>query len=165
MNYDLLFNRNEIPFGIPWEKWASMWYEWMISIPKKENPCLDETGKYCSVNQTDKNVWFLAGTFGNIVPVKRKCSVPMQKAIFFPALVKEDSFAEDSDLKTEVELIGRSRDATDKVSHMEATIEKADDTRQIRLHTEHLRKYRVNHDASTVNLYCFFVASVMGRAV
>jgi hypothetical protein len=118
----------------------------MLSVPKKENPCLDETGKYCSANQTNKNVWFLAGTFGNIIPVRRKCKVPLRKGIFFPLLVKEDSFAEDYDLNTEADLIERSRNATDKVLHMEATIEKADRTRRIRLLREHLQKYRVQSE-------------------
>jgi hypothetical protein len=116
----------------------------MLSIPRKENPCLDETGKYCSINQNNKNVWFLAGTFGNIITVKRKCIIPVGKAIFFPLLVKEDSFAEDSDLKTETELIKRSRDATDKVLHMEATIDrnKVIDERR----ADQLEKYRVQSE-------------------
>jgi hypothetical protein len=95
----------------------------MISIPKNENPCLDVTGKCASVNQRNKDVWFLAGTFGNTVPVKRKCTVPSGRAILFPVLIKEDSFVEDSDLKTEAELSKRASDATDKVLHMEASID------------------------------------------
>jgi hypothetical protein len=123
MQYDFLYERNVHPFGKSWEKWAAIWCSWMLSIPKKKNPSLDETGKYCSMNQNDENVWFLTGTFGNIVPVKRKCTIPAGKAIFFPILVKEDSLEEDSDLRTELELIKRSRDATNRVVHMEATID------------------------------------------
>jgi hypothetical protein len=123
MQYDFLYERNAHPFGKSWEKWAALWCNWMLSIPKKNNPSLDETGKYCSMNQNYENVWFLTGTFGNIVPVKRKCTIPAGKAIFFPILVKEDSLEEDSDLKTELELIKRSRDATNRLIHMEATID------------------------------------------
>jgi hypothetical protein len=110
----------------------------MLSIPKKKNPSLDETGKYCSMNQSDKNVWFLTGTFGNIVPVKRKCTIPAGKAIFFPILEKEDSLEGDSDLNTELELIKRSRDATNRMVHMEATIdgEKIDQLESYRVHSE-----------------------------
>ena len=90
------------------------------------------------MNQNDKNVWFLTGTFGNIVPVKRKCTIPAGKAIFFPILEKEDSLEEDSDLKTELELIKRSRDATNRVVHMEATIdgEKIDQLDSYRVQSE-----------------------------
>jgi hypothetical protein len=119
----LLYNRNSKPFGQSWEKWAALWYMWMISIPKNENPCLDETGKCCSVNQKNKDVWFLAGSFGNTVPVRRKCTIPSGRAILLPVLVKEDSFAEDHDLKTEEELRKRAKEATDKVLHMEASID------------------------------------------
>jgi hypothetical protein len=135
---DLLYDRYECPFSRRWEKWVTMWYSWMISIPKKENPCLDETGISCSINQNDRNVWFLAGTFGNTVPIRRKCTIPLGRAILFPLLVKEDSFAEDSDLKTEPELVKRAKDATDKLLYMEATL----DGERI----EHPEKYRVQSE-------------------
>ena len=123
MNSDFLYDRREYPFGKSWEDWASRWCRWLFSIPKKENPCLDLTGKYCSMNQYEKNVWFLAGTFGNVLTVTRHCTVPAGKSIFFPILEKEDSFFEDTDLKTENELIERCRDATDRVISMEATFD------------------------------------------
>ena len=58
----------------------------------------------------------------NLVPINRKCTIPAGKAIFFPILEKEDSLIEDLDLKTEEELKKRSREATDKLIHMEVTI-------------------------------------------
>lgn len=116
----------------------AIWYRWMLSIPKNENPCLDLTGRYCSVNQNNKKVWFLAGTFGNTALVRRKCVVPMGRAIFFPLLVKEDSFKEDIDLKTGAELIKRSREATDQVLNMRATIDGEN--------VEYIENYRVQSE-------------------
>ena len=111
---------------------------WMLSIPKKNNPSLDKTGKYCSMNQNNENVWFLTGTFGNIVPVKRKCTIPIGKAIFFPILEKEDSLKEDSDLDNESGLIKRSRDATNRLTYMEAWIDgaKIEDLEDYRVQSE-----------------------------
>lgn len=94
-----------------------------LSIPKSQNPAIDETGKYCSINQDNENVWFLTGTFGNIVPVNRKCTVPVGRGIFFPILVKEDSFQEDPDLKSEDDLKKRCRNATNRLVQMEAIID------------------------------------------
>lgn len=131
----LLFDRNDHPFGISWESWVETWYKWIISIPKKENPCLDVTGKYCSVYQNDRNVWFLAGTFGNTTPIKRVCTIPLGRAILLPLLVKEDSFAEDSDLSSESQLVKRANDATDKLLYVRATIDSKD--------VEYPEKYRV----------------------
>jgi hypothetical protein len=138
MHHELVYERNSEPFGKSWEEWAALWCSWMLSIPKKENPSLDETGKYCSMNQFNENVWFLTGTFGNIIPVKRKCVVPSGKAIFFPVLVKEDSLAEDLDLKTDAELINRSSEATDRLIHMEASIDGkiVDNLEQYRVQSE-----------------------------
>ena len=138
MQSDILYERNIHPFGKPWESWAAIWCSWMLSIPKDKNPTLDLTGKHCCINQNDENVWFLAGTFGNIIPVKRRCRIPARKAIFFPVLVKEDSLEEDSDLHTELELITRSRDATNRVVRMEATIDgqKVDALKNYRIQSE-----------------------------
>jgi hypothetical protein len=120
---DILYERVTHPFGKSWEEWAAIWCEWLLSISKQNNPALDVTGEYCSVNQNNENVWFLAGTFGNITPVIRKCTVPAGKAILFPILEKEDSLIEDLDLKTEEELKWRSREATNRLVLMEATID------------------------------------------
>jgi hypothetical protein len=139
MQYASLYERSASPFGKSWEKWAAVWCNWMLSIPKQKNPSIDETGEYCSMNQNDEHVWFLTGTFGNNVPVNRNCTIPAGKAIFFPILEKEDSLAEDSDLKTESELLKRSRDATNRLIHMEATIDGQN--------VEHLENYRVQSEA------------------
>jgi hypothetical protein len=134
----LLYELHEHPFGKSWQEWAASWCRWMLSIPKKKNPSLDRTGKYCSINQDDHNVWFLTGSFGNVGPIKRKCIIPSGKAIFFPVLVKEDSLAEDSDLKTEADLIKRCEQATNRLINIEASI---DDQRM-----EHLGNYRVRSE-------------------
>jgi hypothetical protein len=131
----LLYDLYEHPFGKSWQEWAASWCRWMLSIPKKKNPSLDRTGKYCSINQYNHNVWFLTGTFGNVSPIRRKCIIPSGKAIFFPLLVKEDSLAEDSDLNTEADLSKRCELATNRLMKIEASI---DDQWM-----EHLENYRV----------------------
>jgi hypothetical protein len=95
----------------------------LLSIPRTVNPSLDDDGRHSSINQYDKNVWFLTGTFGNLINIRRRCIIPEGKAILFPILEKEDSFTEDSDLKTEADLIKRSKEATDKVVHLEAVVD------------------------------------------
>ena len=57
---------------------------------------------------------------------------------FFLVLVKEDSLAEDSDLKTEADLIKRCEQATNRLINIEACI---DDQRM-----EHLENYRVRSE-------------------
>jgi hypothetical protein len=138
MAYNLIYQRNEHPFGKSWEEWAASWCNWMLSIPKKKNPSRDRNGRYSSVDQKNPNVWFLTGTFGNIVLVKRKCTIPTGRAIFLPVLVKEDSMAEDSDLKTEVELIARCKKATGKLINIEAAINN--------VKIDHLTNYRVRSE-------------------
>lgn len=139
---NLLYHRNSSPLGKSWAYWAEAWYKWMISIPTEINPCLDLIGKYCSVNQYGENVWFLAGTFGNSNRVKRKCSMPLGKAILLPILVKEDSFAEDTDLHTDADLIKRAKESTDNVLYLEAAIDG--------LNVTNLVEYRVQSEVFNV---------------
>jgi hypothetical protein len=111
----IMYPRKYQPFGKSWEKWTAIWCDWLFSIPKDKNPAVDETGKNSSQNQVDPNVWFLAGSFGNNIPVRRKCTMPNSKAILFPIVNKEDSFAEDLDLVYEEELAMRARNSMDRL--------------------------------------------------
>jgi len=133
----MFYNRDEYPFGQSWEAWAITWCKWMLSVPRRTNPCIDKTGEFCSVDQNEGNVWFLAGTFGNVTTVMRRCRMPLGRAIFFPLLLKEDSFAEDLDLNTEEDLARRARDAIDKVICVDASIDstKVEYSNMHRVHT------------------------------
>jgi hypothetical protein len=111
----IMYPRNYQPFGKSWEKWTAIWCNWLLSIPRDKNPAVDETGKNSYQNQFDANVWFMAGTFGNNIPVRRKCTVPKSKAILFPIVNKEDSFAEDLDLIYEEQLAMRARNSMDRL--------------------------------------------------
>lgn len=119
----LIYPRNSHPFGKSWEKWAENWCKWLLSIPKDKNPANDDTGRNCAENQTDDNVWFLAGTFGNRIPIRRKCTVPKSKSILFAILEKEDSFKEDIDLKREQELAIRAKNEMDSVIYLDAFVD------------------------------------------
>jgi hypothetical protein len=143
MGSEYLYQLNEHPFGLSWEEWAALWCKWTYSIPKRIHPASDKTGRRCGVNQTNKNVWFLTGTFGNIAPVKRKCSIPSGKAIFFPVLVKEDSFIEDNDLNTEEDLVKRSSNSTDKYLYLSASVDG--------IKIENLETYRIRSKVFDLN--------------
>jgi hypothetical protein len=123
LNNSLLFPRNSNPYDRSWEDWAASWCNWMLSLPKEKNPSIDDTGKNCVENQIEAEVWYLGGTFGNDNLIKRKCMVPFGKAILFPILEKEDSFLEDSDLKTEKDLAERAKHSMDLVTNLEASID------------------------------------------
>jgi hypothetical protein len=107
-----VFPSSSKPYGRTMEQWVEYWIKWALSIPTKDNPAADESGKHCAQNQ-EGPAWFLAGTFGGVA--RRKCTIPVRKGILFPIIAKECSFVEDEDLKTEVELIGRVKEAMNLV--------------------------------------------------
>ena len=84
------------------------------------------------------HVWFLGGSFGNESVIKRRCIIPKTRGIFFPIIEKEDSFVEDTDLKTEEELVERAKQAMDGVTLLEARIDGN--------YIEELKRYRVGSD-------------------
>ena len=122
-NDSLLYPRDSKPFGRSWEEWAASWCKWLLGLPKEINPALDESGENCSQKQEDANVWFLAGSFGNIVPITRICRIPRNRTILFPILEKEDSFAEDVDLKYEAELALRAKEFMDRVRNLQLIVD------------------------------------------
>ncbi|HJU35459.1 MAG TPA: hypothetical protein VJ695_10085 [Nitrososphaera sp.] len=115
-----VFSTNSAPFGLQFSDWCVRWVKWCLEQPIETNPAKDMTGKHCCQNQSGP-IWFLAGTFGG--SATRKCTVPSGKAIMFPILEKECSFVEDTDIRTETDLISRATDETSRISHIETSID------------------------------------------
>ena len=70
------------PYGNTYGEWSARWWQWALSIPAATNPVLDETGAHCAEGQSGP-VWFLAGSFFGGT-FERTCTVPPDKALFFP---------------------------------------------------------------------------------
>jgi hypothetical protein len=126
MVHNSLYSRESRPFGLTWEKWASIWCNWQLSMPRDNHPAVDKTGSDCARNQNNKNAWFLTGTFGNSHVVERTCRIPKGKAILFPIIYKEDSFAEDLDLQHESELLNRATEFVERVIFLTTIVDDED---------------------------------------
>lgn len=111
---------NSKPFGFTYGEWSAKWWQWLLSIPTKDNPSVDETGAKCAVGQEDPNLWLLAGTGGG--EVTRACTIPAGKAILFPVLNVECDYLS-SDLKTESDLRKCAKDDQDKATNLQATVD------------------------------------------
>jgi hypothetical protein len=111
------------PYGLTYGEWTARWWQWAYSIPKDVNPAYDDTGRYCTQGQSGP-VWFLTGTYGH--PVDRYCTIPSGKAILFPILNSECSFAEFPNLKNEKELRQCSKEMEDTVNYLEAKVNDID---------------------------------------
>ena len=111
---------NSKPYGLTYGEWSAKWWQWLTSIPTKDNPSVDETGAKCAVGQKEPNLWFLSGTGGG--EVTRACSIPAGKAIFFPVLNVECDYLS-PDLKTESDLRKCAKDDQDKATNLQATVD------------------------------------------
>jgi len=116
------FTPESKPFGLSYGHWTVLWWQWLLSIPSEINPAADETGKNAGVNQTNPNVWFLAGTFGGTA-TNRTCTVPIGKSILFPVINYEMNSLEIPSLRTESELIKHVTEDIDDIIPPEALID------------------------------------------
>jgi hypothetical protein len=127
-----VFTTDSKPYGLTYGEWTARWWQWANSIPKPDNPAVDNTGKNCAIDQNGP-VWFLAGTFGG--SAERTCTIPSGKAILIPIFNSECSYAEFPALKSESELRSCAKSLQDKTTSLEATIDG--------MSIQGLEKYRV----------------------
>ena len=118
--YSPVFTADSKPYNLTYGEWTARWWQWGYSVPKDNNPAYDDNGKNCAQEQKGP-VWFLAGTYGH--PVDRVCTIPAGKAILFPILNSECSFAEFPNLKTLSQLHTCAKAIQDHVSTLYASID------------------------------------------
>jgi hypothetical protein len=83
-------------YGLTYGEWGVKWWQWVYSIPLKDNPLVDETGAHAANGQSG-DVWFLAGKYctspcgspPSPATANRTVDIPAGKAIFFPILNTE----------------------------------------------------------------------------
>jgi hypothetical protein len=150
-DYDkIMYRLDEKPFGKTWNEWTIEWWKWLLSIQEPDNPANDDSGRNSGQKQSGP-VWFLAGTKEQTdVRVadkpRRKCIIPADKAIFFPIVCDEVSFAEKPNVKNDSDLIALARCDTDGMIKLELMID-ADFLYPLKLeplYTGHLCKYRIS---------------------
>jgi hypothetical protein len=102
-----VFDAKSRPYGLTYGQWTVKWWKWFLSNPKNMNPILDMSGRFASINQPSRDVWFLAGKLGSKdknVP-SRFCKIPSDRSILFPVINCEANFLEYPELRTEHDLV------------------------------------------------------------
>jgi hypothetical protein len=117
-----LFTPDISPYGLTYGQWTIKWWQWLTSIPMHINPAADENGRNACLNQTDPNVWFLAGTLGGKA-VNRKCTIPVGRAILFPVINIEVNTLEKPELITDAELIRYAIKDEDDILNLDALVD------------------------------------------
>src|SRR5918992_1303541 len=115
----LIFSTSSNPYGKSYAEWSTVWWQWLLSIPKEKSPAGDQTGANCGTSQ-EGPIWFLAGTFGGAA--ERTCTIPSGKAIMFSPINSECSYSEYPDEKTESDLLECAKTFQDQTTYAEVTI-------------------------------------------
>jgi hypothetical protein len=116
----LVFRREEKPFGKSWEEWTALWWKWVLSKPKSDNPGIDETGEKFTTDRSNPYVVFMVGTFGG--HSERRYVLPAGMAILFPIINFTTSYKEEPQLKSEADLLARAKQDIDDIVNKEAII-------------------------------------------
>ncbi len=99
MDYPKVVDPDSVVFGRTFSEWSAAWEQWAYSIEVAHHPLFDNGD--CSVGQSGP-VWFLGGKFCangatcSYTGVVRNCTVPYEKALYFPVIEGEDSALEES---------------------------------------------------------------------
>jgi hypothetical protein len=102
----LTFPMDSVPYGFTYDEWTQKWWDWLLSIPKTENPALDSSGMYSDVNQTIRMVKFLCQTIeGSGEPATRITTLRCSQSILMPiinwiSISPDDGLNDDDLLKT-----------------------------------------------------------------
>ncbi len=112
-----VFSAKDSPYGKPWAEWTTMWWQWILSIPKDQNP---GTGHNILQNQSDENVLFLAGSFGGFI--EHNVTVQSGKALLFPIINFTTSYAEDPHFESDEDLIREAKKDMDDITEKEVTL-------------------------------------------
>jgi hypothetical protein len=117
---NMLYPLNSEPFGIGYIAAAEGFHRLLYMEPSGTNIATDTNGKYCSLDQSGP-IWYLAGTAGG--SVVRNCTIPAGKALFFPLIANECSYAENPNLKSVSQLIDCAKSADNNLNYLQLSID------------------------------------------
>lgn len=102
------FSKYDKIYGLTYGYWTVKWWQWIWSIPDSISPLRDDNGKNANVNQPEKDVWFLAGTWATEKMIKipqREVTIPSDRAILFPIINCEANPIEYPQLHTDDDIV------------------------------------------------------------
>lgn len=76
-----IYTNDTKPYGVPYDHWAQLWWNWSQSIPEPIHPREHPSEQTCKVAQHGP-VWFLADLLSGTQ--QRSCTIPASKSIFVP---------------------------------------------------------------------------------
>src|SRR5687768_6967338 len=119
------FNSLDKPYNQTYGSWTVKWWQWIMSIPPGVNPLNDQSGENAVINQPEKDVWFIGGTWATekmlSIP-NRKIQIPSDRSILFPVINCEANPIEYPYLKTDNDIINHVRQDENTIVLKEAFI-------------------------------------------
>ncbi|MGH9953683.1 MAG: hypothetical protein ACRD5J_18865 [Nitrososphaeraceae archaeon] len=110
------------PFGLTFGEWSARWWQWLLSIPKSNNPAFDSVGSNANINQDYKPVFFLCQTYEglNIIP-NRTVTIPAGYNLIFIPIINWISILH-HDGETDEDLLAIAKERMDVVSNLKFSI-------------------------------------------
>jgi hypothetical protein len=106
------------PFGSTFGEWSAKWWQWLLSIPKCNNPAYDSVGSEAYINQDHKPVFFLCQTYEamDIIPSRTVTLPEGYNLIFIPIINWISILHHDGD--TDEDLLAIAKERMDVISSL-----------------------------------------------
>ena len=116
-----MFPRDSKPYDLSYVEWSMKWWQWLLSIPKSNNPAFDSTGVNANVDQSYPNVFFLCQTYEGVKSIpNRSIRVPAGRSVFMPVINWISILHIDGETDQELASIAKQR--MDVVANLELVI-------------------------------------------
>ena len=116
-----IFQIDSRPCGYTYGEWSTKWWQWLLSIPKSNNPAFDYTGANANINQNCSEVFFLCQTYEDVLFMpNRTVIVPAGRYLFMPIINWISILHNDGE--TDEELIAIAKERMDIVANLTITI-------------------------------------------
>lgn len=117
----LIFPIDSRPFGFTYGEWSARWWQWVLRIPKQDNPLLDITGTNTNIEQKYPDVFFLCQTYEEVDSIPhRTIKIESGRCIFMP-IINWISIA-DHDGRNKRELFNTAKNRMDVIKDLEIII-------------------------------------------
>lgn len=109
------------PCGLTVGEWSARWWQWLLSIPKCNNPAFDSTGSNAYINQNYKPVFFLCQTYEGMDVPQRSVTVPAGNSLLFVPMINWISVLH-HDGESDEELLEIAKERMDVVANLKCSI-------------------------------------------
>ena len=141
---ELIFPVDTSPYGFSFDVWTQMWWKWLLSIPKNQNPSLDTSGINSDIKQVDSRVKFLCQTIEGVQSVPTRITTLKESQSILMPIINWISISPD-DGSNDADLLKLAKKKMDVIKELKVSINGM-------IYIKNLKKLRIRSECFNINL-------------